>query len=108
MERTKFKAAIITMKETEIYRDIQLKSKIHSVIEKSGNKTSFDNILNQIGAYTELNAELIKALSNKPDNDGLLERLAEASIAILFIQEMFNISDATLKKAITIKIQDLR
>jgi len=109
MERAKFKAAIITMKDTDIYRDHQLRTIIRSVIEKTKDKSSFKdykNILNQIEAYVGLNTELIQALTEETDYDSLLEKLAEASIAVLSIQEIFNISDLNLKKAITVKIQE--
>lgn len=109
MDKAKFKASIITMKETDIYRESQLRPIVHSIIDKPHDKSSYQyykNILNQIKACIDLNRELIQAFNDNADYDSLLERLAEVRIAIISVQEIFDIRDLDLNKAITIKLQE--
>lgn len=108
MERAIFKAAVITLKDTDVYREHQLKSIISSVIDKKQDKNScqyFKNILTLIESTVNLNKELIKSF-NDTDKDAILEAAAQVSIALMCVQEMFDIDNDTLKKAITIKIRE--
>ena len=109
MDKARFKASIITMKETDIYRESQLRPIVHSIIDKPHDKSSYqyyNNILNQIEACVDLNRELIQAFNDNTDYDSLLERLAEVKIAVISVQEIFNIRDLDLNKAVTIKLQE--
>ena len=53
----------------------------------------------------ELSQAIAKQLRNKGDNINLLEELADVQLGIYYIQEIFNITDESLHKAMNVKMK---
>ena len=66
-----------------------------------------NNIIIVIEELAELIKELTKALRIKKDITGILEELADVSICIDYIKEIFDITDKELEYARSIKLQEL-
>lgn len=69
--------------------------------------SGFHNIIIVIEELSELTKELTKALRNKYDFTGILEELADVSLAVDYIKEIFDISDKELEYARSIKMTEL-
>ena len=68
----------------------------------------FHNIVIVIEELSELTKELTKALRNKEDMIGILEELADVSLGIDYIKEIFDITDKELEYARSIKMNELQ
>ena len=53
----------------------------------------------------ELSQAIAKQLRDKGDNINLLEELADVQLGIYYIQEIFNITDESLHKAMNVKMK---
>ena len=61
-----------------------------------------------IEELAELTKELTKALRNKDDIVGILEELADVSIGVDYVKEIFDITDKELEYARSIKMTELQ
>ena len=68
----------------------------------------FHNIVIVIEELSELTKELTKALRNKEDMTGILEELADVSLGIDYVKEIFDITDKELEYARSIKMNELQ
>ena len=68
----------------------------------------FHNIVIVIEELSELTKELTKALRNKEDMIGILEELADVSLGIDYVKEIFDITDKELEYARSIKMNELQ
>ena len=69
--------------------------------------SGFHNTIIVIEELSELTKELTKALRNKYDFTGILEELADVSLAVDYVKEIFDISDKELEYARSIKMTEL-
>ena len=53
----------------------------------------------------ELSQAIAKQLRDKGDNINLLEELADVQLGIYYIQEIFNIADVSLNRAMNVKMK---
>lgn len=65
----------------------------------------FNNLIIEIEEFAEITKEATKYLRGKSNPMCLLEELADAQLAIRYIQKICNISDESLQKAMHIKMQ---
>ena len=69
--------------------------------------SGFHNTVIVIEELAELTKELTKALRNKGDITGILEELADVSLGIDYVKEIFDITDKELEYARSIKMTEL-
>lgn len=70
--------------------------------------SGFHNTIIVVEELSELTKELTKALRNKGNITGILEELADVSIAVDYIKEIFDITDKELEYARSIKMTELQ
>lgn len=70
--------------------------------------SGFYNIIIVIEELSELTKELTKALRDKESVVGIVEELADVSLGIDYIKEVFDITDKELEYARSIKITELQ
>lgn len=70
--------------------------------------SGFHNTVIVIEELSELTKELTKALRNKEDMTGIIEELADASLGIDYVKEIFDITDKELEYARSIKMNELQ
>ena len=70
--------------------------------------SGFYNIIIVIEELSELTKELTKALRDKGSIVGIVEELADVSLGIDYIKEIFDITDKELEYARSIKIAELQ
>ena len=70
--------------------------------------SGFHNTIIVIEELSELTKELTKALRDKASITGILEELADVSIAIDYIKEIFDITDKELEYARSVKMAELQ
>ena len=70
--------------------------------------SGFHNTVIVIEELSELIKELTKALRNKEDMTGIIEELADVSLGIDYVKEIFDITDKELEYARSIKINELQ
>ena len=70
--------------------------------------SGFYNIIIVIEELSELTKELTKALRDKGSIVGIVEELADVSLGIDYIKEVFDITDKELEYARSIKIAELQ
>ena len=70
--------------------------------------SGFYNIIIVIEELSELTKELTKALRDKGSVVGIVEELADVSLGIDYIKEVFDITDKELEYARSIKIAELQ
>ena len=70
--------------------------------------SGFHNTVIVIEELAELTKELTKALRNKNDIIGILEELADVSIGVDYVKEIFDITDKELEYARSIKMTELQ
>ena len=70
--------------------------------------SGFHNTVIVIEGLAELTKELTKALRNKDDIIGILEELADVSIGVDYVKEIFDITDKELEYARSIKMTELQ
>ena len=70
--------------------------------------SEFHNTVIVIEELAELTKELTKALRNKDDIIGILEELADVSIGVDYVKEIFDITDKELEYARSIKMTELQ
>ena len=70
--------------------------------------SGFHNTVIVIEELAELTKELTKALRNKDDIIGILEELADVSIGVDYVKEIFDITDKELEYARSIKMTELQ
>lgn len=70
--------------------------------------SGFYNIIIVIEELSELTKELTKALRDKGNVVGIIEKLADVSLGIDYIKEVFDITDKELEYARSIKIAELK
>lgn len=85
---------------------------ISEILKKSINSTRKTNkdgihLVIVMEEFSELIKEISKALRGKGDTVCLLEECADVQIGLYYIQEIFNISDYDLRKAVAVKINRL-
>lgn len=66
------------------------------------------NLIIAAEELSELGQQVCKLLRGKSDKADLIEELADAYLASLYIKEIGNISDEEINKAINVKIERLR
>lgn len=66
------------------------------------------NLIIATEELAELGQQVCKLLRGTVDKTSLIEELADVCLAILYIQEIGNISDVELSKAINVKMQRVR
>ena len=76
--------------------------------EHPGPFSGYYNIIVALEEFGELTQEIGKALREKPNEIGILEELADVSLGLDYIKEVFNISDEQLCHARSIKMQRLK
>ena len=69
--------------------------------------SGFHNTVIVVEELAELAKELTKALRNKGDIVGILEELADVSLGIDYVKEIFDITDKELEYARSIKMTEL-
>ena len=70
--------------------------------------SGFHNTVIVVEELAELTKELTKALRNKEDMIGILEELADVSLGIDYVKEIFDITDKELEYARSIKMNELQ
>ena len=70
--------------------------------------SGFHNTVIVIEELAELTKELTKALRNKDDIIGIIEELADVSIGVDYVKEIFDITDKELEYARSIKMTELQ
>ena len=70
--------------------------------------SGFHNTVIVIEELSELIKELTKALRNKEDMTGIIEELADVSLGIDYVKEIFDITDKELEYARSIKMSELQ
>lgn len=70
--------------------------------------SGFYNTVIVVEELAELAKELTKALRNKGDITGILEELADVSLGIDYVKEIFDITDKELEYARSIKMTELQ
>lgn len=70
--------------------------------------SGYHNTVIIIEELSELTKELTKALRNKGDMVGILEELADVSVAVDYVKEIFDITDKELEYARSIKMSELQ
>jgi hypothetical protein len=87
--------------------DILLKSIKFCNDKHPGKFSGYHNIIIAQEELSELQQEISKALRGKPDMIGIIEELADATIALDYIKEIFDITDRELYMARCIKLRRL-
>lgn len=72
-----------------------------------GNPRGHRNLIIVMEELAELSQAISKELRGKGDSVNLLEELADVQLGILYVQEICNISDEDINKAINVKIERL-
>ena len=115
MDRQEFKEVMDYMINDEKKRnelsekeqtDILLQS-IRVMNKDSYNFSGYNNLVIVIEELAELQKELTKALRNNESIIGILEELADVSIGLDYIKEIFDITDRELHLARCIKLKRL-
>lgn len=85
---------------------------ITNLIKESINVNLFDgkprghqNSIIVMEELAELSQAIAKQLRDKGDNINLLEELADVQLGIYYIQEIFNITEESLHKAMNVKMK---
>lgn len=65
------------------------------------------NLIIVMEELAELSQEVAKKLRGKEDRTGLLEELADVALGVFYLQEICNIDDDELKRAMLVKIDRL-
>ena len=71
----------------------------------SNNNDGTLNLVIVMEEFMEISKEVSKYLRGKGDKVALTEELADAYLSIKYVQQICNISDAELNKAINVKIK---
>lgn len=72
-----------------------------------GNPRGHRNLIIVMEELAELSQAIAKELRDKGDNINLLEELADVQLGVYYVQEIFNITDENLHKAMNIKMKRL-
>lgn len=72
-----------------------------------GNPRGHRNLIIFMEELAELSQAIAKELRDKGDNINLLEELADVQLGIYYVQEIFNITDENLHKAMNVKMKRL-
>lgn len=72
-----------------------------------GNPRGHKNLIIVMEELAELSQAISKELRGKGDHVNLLEELADVQLGILYVQEICNISDEDLHKAMNVKMKRL-
>ena len=72
-----------------------------------GNPRGHRNLIIVMEELAELSQAIAKELRDKGDNINLLEELADVQLGIYYVQEIFNITDENLYKAMNVKMKRL-
>lgn len=72
-----------------------------------GNPRGHRNLIIVMEELAELSQAIAKELRDKGDNINLLEELADVQLGIYYVQEIFNITDENLHKAMNVKMKRL-
>jgi hypothetical protein len=108
MDRKKF---IDEYENASIYIDDQRKSKIlkESIQSnlKDGNPTGHKNLIIVMEELAELTKEVSKELRGKGDHIGILEEMADVQIGIYYLQEILDMYEYQLNKAVNVKLDRL-
>ena len=72
-----------------------------------GNPRGHRNLIIVMEELSELSKEISKELRGKGDNINILEELADVQLGIYYIQEICNINNEDLHKAMNIKMKRL-
>lgn len=85
----------------------ELKSIIRSSLsdEQEGMFKGYKNLIIVMEEFAECSKEVSKVLRNKEDKISLLEETADALLSIYYIQEICNISDEDLVRAVNVKLK---
>lgn len=73
-------------------------------MQEEQNQKGAMNIIIIMEELAELQQELSKALRGKGDRMSLIEELADTYLGVKYTQEIFDISDETLAKAVNVKL----
>jgi hypothetical protein len=108
MDRKKF---IDEYKNASIYIDDQRKSQIlkESIQSnlKDGNPAGHKNLIIVMEELAELTKEVSKELRGKGDRIGILEEMADVQIGIYYLQEILDMYEYQLNKAVNVKLDRL-
>lgn len=72
-----------------------------------GNPRGHRNLIIVMEELSELSKEISKELRDKGDRINILEELADVQLGIYYVQEICNIKDEELQKAINVKTKRL-
>lgn len=72
-----------------------------------GNPRGHRNLIIVMEELAELSQAIAKELRDKGDNINLLEELADVQLGIYYVQEIFNITNENLHKAMNVKMKRL-
>lgn len=70
--------------------------------------SGYYNTIVVLEEFGELTQELTKALRGNPNRIGIIEELADVSLGVDYIKEVFSISDEELEQARIIKMQRVK
>lgn len=73
-------------------------------IKEEQNQKGAMNIIIIMEELAELQQELSKALRGKGNRMSLIEELADTYLSVKYTQEIFDVSDETLAKAVNVKL----
>lgn len=97
----KFNQAPSTINNT--YCNNIIRESLQCIPEEQNQKGSLNTVI-IMEELAELQKELSKALRGKGDRMNLIEELGDVYLCVKYIQEIFDISDETLAKAVNVKL----
>lgn len=82
---------------------VVIKESLTSIPNNLNNNGTMNSII-VMEELSELSKEVSKAIRGKGDATSLLEEMADVYLGIKYLQEIYNISDEALNKAINVKL----
>ena len=111
MDKQLFRKKLREMPSTinEDYCKDVIRQSLRGIPETQNQKGTL-NIIIVMEELSELSKELSKAIRGKGERMDLIEELADTALCVKYLQEIFDISDETLARAINMKLyrQDQR
>lgn len=81
-----------------------IRGSLRNIQEEQNQKGAMNIIIIIMEELAEFQQELSKALRGKGDRMSLIEELADTYLSVKYTQEIFDISDETLARAVNVKL----
>ena len=105
MDKQLFEKKLREMSSTinEEYCKSVIRQSLRDIPETQNQKGTMNTII-IMEELSELSKELSKAIRGKGERMDLVEELADVALGIKYVQEIFDISDETLARAMNVKL----